>query len=73
MTKRKEPDQEVLLGPPKQGLARISEAKEFLAVSHGTLYALMTGGKIKYCKIGKSRRIPWSELNRVVEENLVGS
>ncbi len=50
-----------------QGVATLAEAGEFLKLSRSTLYGLMDSGQLAYSRFGKSRRIPWSELQRYVE------
>lgn len=54
--------------PPK-GLARIPEAMDYLAMSRRKIYDLMKDRDLDYVKIGKSRRIPWESLERLVSEN----
>jgi excisionase family DNA binding protein len=54
------------------GLATVPEAAEFLRLSCGTVYNLMERGELRYCKIGKNRRIPWVELKRLAAASLVG-
>jgi excisionase family DNA binding protein len=53
------------------GLARIPEAMAYLQISRTALYGLMDNGQLSYVKIGKSRRIPWAELIRLVERHTV--
>jgi excisionase family DNA binding protein len=50
------------------GLARLDDAGRFLAVSRSALYSLMDRGDLKFVKLGKSRRIPWRELQRIAGE-----
>jgi excisionase family DNA binding protein len=50
----------------REGLARVTEASDYLSLSRSKIYLLMDGGQLGYVKIGKSRRIPWSELRRLV-------
>ncbi len=54
-----------------EGLLRITEASRFLGVSRSKLYSLMETGEVAYVKFGKSRRIAWSELRRLVERHTV--
>ena len=51
----------------RAGLARIDEACAYLAMSRAALYSLMDKGALKYIKIGKSRRIPWTALVQLAE------
>ncbi len=55
------------------GLATLDEASKFLRISRAKLYGLMDAGELRYCKIGKCRRIPWSEVRRCAAEALVGA
>jgi excisionase family DNA binding protein len=55
------------------GLARIDEACNFLAMSRAAVYAFMDKNELKYVKLGKSRRIPWSELEALIERSTVGN
>jgi excisionase family DNA binding protein len=55
----------------KEGLARITEAVEFLGISRAKLYSMMEGGELPYVKLGKSRRLRWSDLEALVEKCLV--
>jgi excisionase family DNA binding protein len=53
------------------GLATVPEAAKFLNMSRTALYGLMDRGDLRYCKIGKIRRVPWSELQKLVRKSLV--
>ena len=52
-------------------LVRIAEAVAALRVSRSKLYLMMSAGQLAYTKIGRSRRIPRPELNRLIRENTV--
>lgn len=39
------------------GLVTVTEACQYLKVSRGTIYALMSSGKLKTVKIRRSRRV----------------
>jgi excisionase family DNA binding protein len=54
------------------GLRSVAEACEFLGVSRSTLYLLMDGGQLAYCKIRGARRIPYRALVALAEKCLVG-
>lgn len=56
----------------RRGLARVPEAEQFLGISRASVYGLMERGELAYVKLGKSRRIPWSALEGLIERNLVG-
>lgn len=53
-------------------LLTVSEAARQLALSRSTVYNLMERGDLAYVKIGRSRRIPSDELERLVQESMVG-
>jgi excisionase family DNA binding protein len=62
---------EPMVNPMANRLARIPEAMGYLQLSRTALYGLMDTGQLSYVKIGKSRRIPWAELIRLVERHTV--
>jgi excisionase family DNA binding protein len=45
-------------------------AADALDVSRGTIYTLMKAGKLKYVLVGADRRIPISELERLVANGM---
>lgn len=55
----------------RDGLASIREATEYLSISRSALYGLMNRAELKYAKIGKCRRIPWSALRELAQRSLV--
>jgi excisionase family DNA binding protein len=63
---------EQLLSLVADGLASIPEAADFLGISRGKLYSMMDKGEIKFCKLGKSRRVPWAALKKLAAEAVVG-
>lgn len=44
------------------GYATIDEAADFLAICRARVYQLMERGHIRWCNFGRSRRIPWTEI-----------
>jgi excisionase family DNA binding protein len=54
------------------GLRSVPAVAQFLAISRSKVYQLMETGKLAYVKIGKSRRLRWSDVLKLVEENTVG-
>jgi excisionase family DNA binding protein len=60
-------------GVTAKGLARIDDAEKFLNMSRAAIYVLMKSGQLSYTKIGRSRRIPWASLEKLVQQNTVGS
>ena len=56
-----------------EGLATVQQAAQFLGVSRGKLYAIMERGELRYCKLGKNRRIPWAAVKALAAGALVGA
>ena len=54
------------------GLLTVKEAAAMAKLSRATLYLVMDRGEPKYCKLGKSRRIPRNALMEYLASNLVG-
>jgi excisionase family DNA binding protein len=55
------------------GFARVSEAAAYLAISRAHLYALMEQGSLRFAKLGRSRRVLWSDLEELARKSLVGT
>jgi excisionase family DNA binding protein len=55
------------------GLASVKDAERYLGLSRATIYQLMEKGELRYAKIGRSRRIPWSALEQLVEKSMVAA
>jgi excisionase family DNA binding protein len=53
-----------------EGLATVAEAARFLSLGRSTIYELMNSGKLRYCKIGGARRIPWRAVRALAAESL---
>jgi excisionase family DNA binding protein len=53
------------------GLAKVTAVAEFLAVSRSKVYAMMDSGDLAYVKLNKSRRVPWSAVHALVEQNTI--
>lgn len=49
----------------------VSKAASNLALSRSMLYNLMERGDLAYVKIGRTRRIPAEEIDRLIRESLV--
>jgi excisionase family DNA binding protein len=64
------PDEQVMA--VADGLATIDETASFLRLSRGSIYNLMNRGQLRFAKIGKCRRIPWSEVRRLAASSLTG-
>ncbi len=52
-------------------LAHVVEVAKFLSLSRSKVYAMMEAGDLPYVKLGKSRRVRWSDVLNTVEENRV--
>ncbi len=52
-------------------LLTVQVAAQRLALSRSMLYNLMERGDLAYVKIGRARRIPLAEIDRLVHESLV--
>lgn len=55
----------------KAGFGTVREISECLRLSRATLYKLMDAGSLPYVKIGRSRRIGWHAVERLVADNTV--
>ncbi len=53
-------------------LLRVTEVCKFTSMSRSGVYGLMDRGLLSYVKLGKSRRIPMSALEKLVRESTVG-
>lgn len=53
-------------------LATVVEGANYLNVSRSKVYQMMYNGMLPFVKLGGSRRIRWSDLEKLVAENLVG-
>jgi excisionase family DNA binding protein len=56
---------------PVPNLARVLEVAKYLAMSRSKVYAMMDAGELAYVKLGKSRRVPWDAVHRLVASNMV--
>ncbi|HEY4313605.1 MAG TPA: helix-turn-helix domain-containing protein [Pirellulales bacterium] len=54
-----------------RGLQSVRVVAEFLAISRSKVYALMESGDLPYVKLGKSRRVRWSDVLTLVDNNTV--
>jgi excisionase family DNA binding protein len=50
---------------------RVSEVARQLAISRSKVYQLMDVGQLAYTKFGKSRRIRWSDIQKLINENTI--
>lgn len=56
-------------GSEGETLLRVSEAALRLKVSRSKLYSMMRAGELAYTKLGRCRRIPIRELQRLIRKN----
>lgn len=61
------PSQDALAAEPM--LLRVSDAARLLSVSRSTMYQLITSGEVKVIRIGRSVRVPRTELARLVDHS----
>jgi excisionase family DNA binding protein len=54
-----------------RGLRPVQAVSEFLSLSRSKVYQLMETGKLPYVKIGKSRRVRWCDVLKLVDENTI--
>jgi excisionase family DNA binding protein len=59
-------------GLDHSGLRSVRTVAEFLAISRSKVYQLMESGQLPYVKLGKSRRVRWSDVLALVERHTVG-
>lgn len=50
----------------------VAQVAERLQLSRSAVYELMQSGRMRFHKIGRARRVPVSEVNRLLAETLVG-
>ncbi|WP_079631878.1 helix-turn-helix domain-containing protein [Mycobacteroides abscessus] len=50
-------------------LYRVEEAAKQLSISRAHLYALIRSGEVSAVKLGRSRRIPKAEVERLIKGN----
>lgn len=55
-----------------RGLRTVNEVAEFLGVSRSKVYTLMDEGDLPYVKLGKTRRVVWDDVLKLIEQNIVG-
>jgi excisionase family DNA binding protein len=54
-----------------ESLARVPEVARCLSLSRSKVYQMMDSGELKYVKLGKSRRLRWSDVMALIEANTV--
>ncbi|HUY32078.1 MAG TPA: helix-turn-helix domain-containing protein [Pirellulales bacterium] len=56
---------------PEQTLLRVPEVARRLNLGRSTVYMLMDAGRLGYVRLGRSRRIPVSAVEKLLAENTV--
>lgn len=56
----------------QDGLISVHDACLFLGLKKSKIYDLMARGELRYCQIGRARRVPKSELLRLAAATLRG-
>lgn len=54
-----------------EGFYDVEGAAKFLGISRASLFKLMNEGKVRYAKMGKSRRIPIVQIREYAESCIV--
>jgi len=54
-----------------QRLQPVSAVAAFLCLSRSKVYAMMDAGELAYVKLGKSRRVRWSDVAALIDANTV--
>jgi excisionase family DNA binding protein len=52
-------------------LRPVRAVADFLCISRSKVYQLMEAGHLPYVKLGKSRRVKWADVLKLVENNTV--
>jgi excisionase family DNA binding protein len=55
----------------QESLQPVTKVAAFLSLSRSKVYAMMDAGELPFVKFGKSRRIRWSDVQRLVDENTI--
>ena len=53
-------------------LCTVPEVARCLTVSRSAIYNLMDSGRLRYVKLGRSRRIKWADVLNLIDENTLG-
>jgi len=56
---------------PTLGLQPVAKVAKFLSLSRSKVYLMMDQGQLPYVKLGKSRRVRWSDVLKLVDQNVV--
>jgi excisionase family DNA binding protein len=53
-------------------LCSVPQAARYLAIGRSTVYGLMDAGKLRYVKLGRSRRVKIGDVLALIERNTIG-
>jgi excisionase family DNA binding protein len=68
------PEKEAMSTPKlsvESQLIRVTEVARHLSLSRSKIYQMMDRGELPYVKLGKSRRVRWPDVERLVEQNTI--
>lgn len=65
-------DHAATLGPKSDRLVNVGEVARHLALSRSKIYQLMHSGRLPYVKLGKSRRVRWPDVLKLIDRSMVG-
>jgi excisionase family DNA binding protein len=68
------PEKEAMSNPmlsAESQLVRVTEVARHLSLSRSKIYQMMDRGELPYVKLGKSRRVRWPDVERLVEQNTI--
>ena len=54
-------------------LGRVPEVAAALTISRSKIYQMMDSGELPFVKLGGSRRIRWSDVEKLVNKNTHGA
>ncbi len=58
---------------PESRLVRVTEVARHLSLSRSKVYQMMDVGQLPYVKLGKSRRVRWSDVQKLVDDNTISN
>ncbi|QDU28508.1 Helix-turn-helix domain protein [Anatilimnocola aggregata] len=53
-------------------LCPIRDVARYLSLSRSKIYAMMDAGELPYVKLGKSRRVNWTDVLKLIADNTIG-
>jgi len=49
----------------------VTKVAAFLSLSRSKVYAMMDAGELPFVKLGKSRRVRWADVQKLIDENTI--